>query len=54
MFGKGTNRISYTHVDNYAHGLILGEQALYPGSPALGGFYIVADGGIWLRLCAHG
>ena len=28
--------ISFCHVDNYCHGLILGAAALYPGSPALG------------------
>ena len=31
-------------MDNYCHGLILGEPALYAGSPALGRFYIVTDG----------
>lgn len=44
IFGDGQNRISFTHVDNYCHGLILGAKALYPGSPALGKFYIVTDG----------
>merc|ERR1719439_219042 len=44
IFGDGENRICFTHVDNYCHGLILGERALYPGSPALGKFYIVTDG----------
>mmetsp|Transcript_4334 Transcript_4334/g.9773 ORF Transcript_4334/g.9773 Transcript_4334/m.9773 type:complete len:339 (+) Transcript_4334:1-1017(+) len=44
IFGPGKNRICFTHVDNYAHALILGEQALYPGSPALGKFYISTDG----------
>lgn len=28
--------ISFCHVDNYCHGLMLGAEALYPGSPALG------------------
>lgn len=42
--GYGKNRVCFTHVDNYAHGLIIGERALYPGSPALGKFYIVTDG----------
>ena len=37
-------RICFTHVDNYAHGLIIAERALKPGSKALGGFYIVTDG----------
>merc|ERR1719453_2236347 len=44
IFGPGKNRICFTHVDNYAHGLIIAERALYPGSPALGKFYIVTDG----------
>lgn len=44
VFGTGTNLCSFCHVDNYAHGLILAEAALVPGSPALGGFYIVTDG----------
>lgn len=44
VFGSGGNRISFTHVDNYCHGLILGAEALYEGSPALGKFYITTDG----------
>jgi hypothetical protein len=28
IFGPGTNRICFTHVDNYAHGLIIAEKAL--------------------------
>jgi nucleoside-diphosphate-sugar epimerase len=44
IFGPGDNQISFCHVDNYCHGLILGAQALYPGSPALGKFYIITDG----------
>lgn len=44
IFGKGENKISFCHVDNYAHGLMLGAEALYPGSPALGKFYVVTDG----------
>jgi len=44
VFGDGENRICFTHVDNYCHGLILGEKALYKGSPALRKFYIVTDG----------
>ena len=44
VFGNGCNRICFTHVDNYAHGLIIAERALYKGSPALGKFYIVTDG----------
>lgn len=44
IFGPGTNRICFTHVDNYAHGLVIAERALFKGSPALGGFYIVTDG----------
>lgn len=34
-------RVRDSHVDNYCHGLIIAEQALYPGSRALGKFYIV-------------
>ena len=44
VFGNGENLISFCHVDNYCHGLILGEEALYPNSPALGKFYIITDG----------
>jgi len=44
VFGSGHNRICFTFVDNYCHALILGERALYPGSPALGKFYISTDG----------
>ena len=36
IFGNGQNRISFCHVDNYCHGLILGALSLYPGSPSLG------------------
>ncbi len=31
-------------MDNYCHGLIIGERVLVAGSPALGKFYIVTDG----------
>mmetsp|Transcript_32553 Transcript_32553/g.100756 ORF Transcript_32553/g.100756 Transcript_32553/m.100756 type:complete len:419 (+) Transcript_32553:377-1633(+) len=44
IFGPGLNRICFTHVDNYCHGLIIAERALYPKSPALGKFYITTDG----------
>ena len=44
IFGEGNNIISFCHVDNYCHGLILGAEALYPNSPALGKFYIITDG----------
>ena len=44
VFGNGRNKICFTHVDNYAHGLIIAERALYEGSPACGKFYIVTDG----------
>ena len=43
IFGDGKNKISMTHVDNYCHGLILGAEALRPGSDALGKFYVVTD-----------
>ncbi|RHY38823.1 hypothetical protein DYB28_000963 [Aphanomyces astaci] len=42
--GYGYNKVCFTHVDNYAHALIIGERALYPGSPALGKFYVATDG----------
>mmetsp|Transcript_28835 Transcript_28835/g.63999 ORF Transcript_28835/g.63999 Transcript_28835/m.63999 type:complete len:272 (+) Transcript_28835:63-878(+) len=44
IFGPGHNLISFCHVDNYCHGLILGAEALYPASPALGRFYVITDG----------
>jgi len=44
IFGSGRNLVSFTYVDNYAHGLILGHAALRDGSPALGNFYLVTDG----------
>ena len=44
IFGPGLNRICFTHVDNYCHGLVIAERALYPKSPALGKFYITTDG----------
>ncbi|CAM9764477.1 unnamed protein product, partial [Phaeothamnion confervicola] len=44
IWGNGQNRVAFTHVDNYCHGLMLGHDALYKGSPALGQFYIVTDG----------
>jgi nucleoside-diphosphate-sugar epimerase len=44
VFGEGKNRICFTHVDNYAHALCLGEKVLTPGNPALGKFYIATDG----------
>jgi len=44
IFGRGRNRICFTHVDNYCHGLIIAEKALVPGGAALGQFYIVTDG----------
>ncbi|RYH31972.1 NAD-dependent epimerase/dehydratase family protein [archaeon] len=44
IFGDGLNKISFCHVDNYCHGLILGAEALYPNSPALGKYYVVTDG----------
>ena len=44
IFGPGTNRICFTHVDNYVHGLIIAERTLQMDSPTLGQFYIVTDG----------
>lgn len=42
--GYGLNRVCYTHVDNYCHGLIIAENKLKKKSPVLGKFYIVTDG----------
>ena len=46
VFGAGAaNRICFTHVDNYAHGLIVAERALTShAAPCAGRFYIVTDG----------
>ena len=44
VFGLGYNRICFTHIDNYCHGLIISEKVLYPDSPALDKFYIITDG----------
>jgi len=44
IFGDGKNKISFCHVDNYSHGLILASEALVPGSPVLGRYYVVTDG----------
>eukprot|EP00468_Gymnochlora_sp_CCMP2014_P013159 CAMPEP_0167756592 /NCGR_PEP_ID=MMETSP0110_2-20121227/9471_1 /TAXON_ID=629695 /ORGANISM="Gymnochlora sp., Strain CCMP2014" /LENGTH=364 /DNA_ID=CAMNT_0007642719 /DNA_START=20 /DNA_END=1114 /DNA_ORIENTATION=+ len=44
IFGEGKNMISFCHVDNYSHGLILAAKALNPKSKVLGKFYIVTDG----------
>lgn len=44
VFGHGHNCISMVHVDNYAHGLILGYHALRAGR-AGAEFIIVTDGG---------
>mmetsp|Transcript_21934 Transcript_21934/g.62240 ORF Transcript_21934/g.62240 Transcript_21934/m.62240 type:complete len:377 (+) Transcript_21934:74-1204(+) len=43
IFGKGENKISLCHVDNYCHGLICGADALYKDSPALATYYVVTD-----------
>lgn len=43
VFGKGENKISVCYVDNYCHGLMCGADALVPGSPILGKFYIITD-----------
>jgi len=44
VFGKGLNRICFTHVDNYCHGLIIAEKALTEKPEVRGKFYIVTDG----------
>jgi nucleoside-diphosphate-sugar epimerase len=43
IFGSGRSKISVCYVDNYAHGLLCGADALYDDSPALAKFYIVTD-----------
>jgi nucleoside-diphosphate-sugar epimerase len=43
IFGQGGWKISMCYVDNYAHGLMCGADALYPDSPALAKFYIITD-----------
>mmetsp|Transcript_40150 Transcript_40150/g.96978 ORF Transcript_40150/g.96978 Transcript_40150/m.96978 type:complete len:398 (-) Transcript_40150:216-1409(-) len=43
IFGKGENKISVCHNDNYCHGLICGADALYKNSPALAKYYVVTD-----------
>ena len=43
--GNGLNKVCFTHVDNYCHGLILAESNLRNRrSPIAGKFYIVTDG----------
>eukprot|EP01059_Diplonema_ambulator_P000606 TRINITY_DN10503_c0_g1_i1.p1 TRINITY_DN10503_c0_g1~~TRINITY_DN10503_c0_g1_i1.p1 ORF type:complete len:394 (+),score=58.83 TRINITY_DN10503_c0_g1_i1:72-1253(+) len=44
IFGSGRNKICFSHVDNYCHGLVIAEQTLFKASPTLGKFYIVTDG----------
>jgi nucleoside-diphosphate-sugar epimerase len=44
IFGKGDNRICFTHVDNYCHALIISERKLFKGSSVLGKFYVATDG----------
>lgn len=44
QFGDGSARVCWSHVDNYAHALVIAERVLRPGSPAIGRFYIVTDG----------
>lgn len=43
IFGRGDNKISLCHNDNYCHGLICGADALYVGSPALAKYYVCTD-----------
>ena len=35
-FCRGQNKVCFTYVDNYCHGLILGERALYQASENVG------------------
>lgn len=41
--GYGLNKVCFTHVDNYAHGLIIAERALTKTSKCRGKFYIITD-----------
>lgn len=41
--GYGKNKVCFTHVDNYCHGLIIAEKALTADSVCKGKFYIVTD-----------
>ena len=56
IFGTGKNRICFTHIDNYCHGLIIAERQLYKGSPVLGKFYITTEALTRspLRICTSG
>ncbi len=45
VFGNGENEVSVCFVDNYCHGLILAFLSLIEGSPSLGKYYVVTDGG---------
>jgi nucleoside-diphosphate-sugar epimerase len=45
VFGSGENEVSVCYVGNYCHGLMLGYTSLVPGSPSLGKYYVVTDGG---------
>jgi len=44
IFGSGSNRVGYTHVDNYCHALVIAERQLKKDSKALGKFYVCTDG----------
>lgn len=48
VFGRGENRVSMVHVDNFCHGMILGYHALASeetASAVAGEFIVVTDGG---------
>ena len=44
IFGRGDNHVSFTHMDNIAHGLLCGANALRPGAEACGRFFVVTEG----------
>jgi hypothetical protein len=45
IFGDGSNYVSFTHMDNIAHGLLCASNALQSvDSPANGKFFVVTDG----------
>lgn len=45
VLGSGTNLVSFTHVDNIVHAIILAGNALVEGSPVCGNWYVITDGG---------
>jgi len=44
ILGTGQNIVSFTHVDNIVHAIMLAANAVGPDSPANGEVYIITDG----------